>query len=1184
MGSRPATAVRRERPRADGAAHGSAGRETREEYADASRSNVLVGRRARRCRAARARVRAGRRGVRGGRDEHLHDDRHHARGHARQRADPRPVRVQGRGHAAVADGRPGARRRRWTTCRCGCPTRRATSPTSPSTSGQTLDLARGAAEGLHADPLLRHDGRRLGRRRRSRCASTTARRRSCPTSTGPTGASPGTRRRTSPSARAAAAGPPTGEDGAPCSIFHRSADIPAGTKKLVAVTLPPDTDGNAERRARLPHGAHARVGGRLVRHARPLRRAELPERQDRAGLRGQRSTRPRPTATTAGTRAPSSSRSTRRTRRAAPASSRRLWRLSGGQQRSYLGAVPADHGGRVRLRVPRDRRRGQRRGLPVRPDQGRPRRARDDRGRVSPSSPSAPDGWHDGAVTLRLTANDDQGSGVDRHGVPRRRRRVDRLRRRRRRRARPARTSSSSAPATSPGNVAEPASVAVKVDKTPPVTTARINGAAPVGALLRRGAGRADPRRRRGLRRGGDGVPDRRGGRVDALHRRVRPHRARRLPGRLPLARPRRQHGELPDAAAVDRAAAVAPAGDPPTGPRSRRRSRRSSRSSGGWRPSGRCGAATSACASRARTWSRGRCSCGCRARPSRSGSGWAAGCWRKRSVRCGDGARAAVTLRPGKAVRRALKRADGRIAAIARPADAGRRTARRATGSRWCSVATELMKVTDENVLDHNSGEGRGEAMDGGSSAMRQTCRPAAAHAAGTGPIRVLRALGACAALALALVLAAGAPAQAQEAEPLKVLLFHGAERRHDPAGHRRLRGDRGRGDFVVDATGDAADINADNLADYRTVVFMNTAGDLLDDEQEAAMTGFIEDGGGFLGIGSAAQSEPGTDFFNGLIGARPSSGSSTTPAEMTVAVGDRVHPATRDLDLEWDRTDVWYQWQSRPTGQVHTVARYHATERARRRRHERRRDRPADLLVPRLPRRPLLLHRHGPHGRGVRRGGLPHASRRRAALDDRPRARRLQGDDREQLRGQEDRRGGLARRRARQQRRVARPRDRPERLGALHRPRRLPHRRGARPARAVGRPARPRLRPRRRERRHRLRLRPRLGSRGGRRHPQQRHHRAPARSPSTATAARAASARTRATTRWSTACSASRSRRTSRRRATSTSSTSRRFDPRARRRACPSRGASRRCRSRASRGSRWTWRRSSSTSTPRS
>jgi PKD repeat protein/glucose/arabinose dehydrogenase/type 1 glutamine amidotransferase len=236
-------------------------------------------------------------------------------------------------------------------------------------------------------------------------------------------------------------------------------------------------------------------------------------------------------------------------------------------------------------------------------------------------------------------------------------------------------------------------------------------------------------------------------------------------------------------------------------------------------------------------------------------------------------------------------------------------------------------MKLTDENVLDHYSGEGRGEAMDGGSSAMRQTCRPAAAHAGGIGPTRVLRALVACVAMTLALVLAAGAPAQAQEAEPLKVLLFHGASDATTQPGIDAFEAIEAGGDFVVDSTGDAADINADNLAEYRTVVFMNTAGDLLDDEQEAAMTGYIEDGGGFLGIGSAAQSEPGTDFFNGLIGARPSSGSSTTPAEMTVAVGDRVHPATRDLDLEWDRTDVWYQWQSRPTGQVHTVARYHAT-----------------------------------------------------------------------------------------------------------------------------------------------------------------------------------------------------------------------------------------------------------------
>ena len=112
-------------------------------------------------------------------------------------------------------------------------------------------------------------------------------------------------------------------------------------------------------------------------------------------------------------------------------------------------------------------------------------------------------------------------------------------------------------------------------------------------------------------------------------------------------------------------------------------------------------------------------------------------------------------------------------------------------------------MKVTDENVLDHYSGEGRGEAMDGGSSAMRQTCRPAAAHAGGIGPTRVLRALVACAATTLALVLAAGAPAQAQETEPLKVLLFHGASDATTQPGIDAFEAIEAGGDFVVDSTG---------------------------------------------------------------------------------------------------------------------------------------------------------------------------------------------------------------------------------------------------------------------------------------------------------------------------------------------------------------------------------------------
>ena len=109
---------------------------------------------------------------------------------------------------------------------------------------------------------------------------------------------------------------------------------------------------------------------------------------------------------------------------------------------------------------------------------------------------------------------------------------------------------------------------------------------------------------------------------------------------------------------------------------------------------------------------------------------------------------------------------------------------------------------------------------------------------------------------------------------------------------------------------------------------MFLNTAGDLLDAEQEGALEAFIDDGGGFLGIGSAAQSEPDTEFFDGLIGARPSADSPTTPSAQTVVFGDRVHPATEELPLQQERTDAWYQWIERPTGKVHTVARYHAPD----------------------------------------------------------------------------------------------------------------------------------------------------------------------------------------------------------------------------------------------------------------
>jgi glucose/arabinose dehydrogenase/type 1 glutamine amidotransferase len=204
----------------------------------------------------------------------------------------------------------------------------------------------------------------------------------------------------------------------------------------------------------------------------------------------------------------------------------------------------------------------------------------------------------------------------------------------------------------------------------------------------------------------------------------------------------------------------------------------------------------------------------------------------------------------------------------------------------------------------------------------MREARRPSALGAPGH-LTRALRAL----LLAVAVALLGAASAQAQSGQD-KVLVFHGPSDPTTEPGVAAIEALGAANDFEVDATADASIFDATGLAPYRAVVFLNTAGNLLSDGQEDALEAFVDDGGGFLGIGSAAQSEEGSEFFDNLIGARPNDQGSTTPSAQTVAVGDRVHPSTRDLDLEWDRTDVWYQWQTRPTGSVHTVARYHAPD----------------------------------------------------------------------------------------------------------------------------------------------------------------------------------------------------------------------------------------------------------------
>jgi len=66
-----------------------------------------------------------------------------------------------------------------------------------------------------------------------------------------------------------------------------------------------------------------------------------------------------------------------------------------------------------------------------------------------------------------------------------------------------------------------------------------------------------------------------------------------------------------------------------------------------------------------------------------------------------------------------------------------------------------------------------------------------------------------------------------------------------------------------------DSAVFTDERLAGFRAVVFANTTGDVLDPAQQRALQAYIEGGGGFLGLHSAADTEYDWPWYGELVGA---------------------------------------------------------------------------------------------------------------------------------------------------------------------------------------------------------------------------------------------------------------------------------------------------------------------------
>lgn len=170
--------------------------------------------------------------------------------------------------------------------------------------------------------------------------------------------------------------------------------------------------------------------------------------------------------------------------------------------------------------------------------------------------------------------------------------------------------------------------------------------------------------------------------------------------------------------------------------------------------------------------------------------------------------------------------------------------------------------------------------------------------------------------------LLAAGllSAASVQAAPPDRILVFtKTAGFRHDaiPAAVEALRRLAAAEGMGLDHTEDAQAFSPANLARYRAVVFASTTGDVLDEGQQTAMEGFVRQGGGFMGLHAAADTEYDWPWYGRLVGAyfknHPPGLQST-----------HVQPERdgKPVGTRWPVTDELYNYRTHPRGQVRVIA----------------------------------------------------------------------------------------------------------------------------------------------------------------------------------------------------------------------------------------------------------------------
>jgi type 1 glutamine amidotransferase len=125
----------------------------------------------------------------------------------------------------------------------------------------------------------------------------------------------------------------------------------------------------------------------------------------------------------------------------------------------------------------------------------------------------------------------------------------------------------------------------------------------------------------------------------------------------------------------------------------------------------------------------------------------------------------------------------------------------------------------------------------------------------------------------------------------------------------------------WKIDFSEDANDFSKENLTNYNVVIFLNTTGNLFDEDQKKAFKKYINNGNGFLGIHAASNTEEQWTWFTNMVGATFKNHPKVQKAKVHIN-NDNEHPAVNHLKKEEIFKDEWYNFKKPVAQHVNVLA----------------------------------------------------------------------------------------------------------------------------------------------------------------------------------------------------------------------------------------------------------------------